>query len=433
MATTVSFQTIAEDIINEMEAGRQPRVLTSQVVDADPAISSLALTSEAYSSADVNRYDGVNLYFAPLAADTGTLIYASKVTRGGFTTGGTFTFSPSVGGTGWDATNARNIWFMRGYRREDILQAVNRVLASIYSDAYLPLGLLTDGDMEASGVTSWTDAVGTPTQTKETSIVLTGRQSLKLVIATVDHAVTSASLPVTEQEVLALSAFVKCTAGSLRVSLWDVTGAAEIEGVTVDEEAWTHVNFQDSVPANSHNVAVRLVGKTTNTTAYVDHVSPLSMNRSVYDLPSAVTDLSYLEGVEYLPTGFSSEANYAYAALTEQMRPWPWNDDLRDWRAVNSQRIVIEKPPQYPLFLRFKRTLPALSADSDTTTAPELLVVEGALSELKAALAQKRDDSKLRTESIRHARTFHAMLDHLGMARPIPRMKAQYRVAAPSR
>src|SRR3989337_3329536 len=129
MATTVSFQTIAEDIINEMEAGKRPRCLASQVVDADPAISSLALTSEAYSSADVNRYDGVNLYFAPLAADTGTLIYASKVTRGGFTTGGTFTFSPAVGGTGWDATNARNIWFMRGYRRGGNLPAVNPGLA----------------------------------------------------------------------------------------------------------------------------------------------------------------------------------------------------------------------------------------------------------------------------------------------------------------
>ena len=45
MAVTVSFQTIAEAIINDMEAGKQPRVLTSQVVDADPAISSLALTS----------------------------------------------------------------------------------------------------------------------------------------------------------------------------------------------------------------------------------------------------------------------------------------------------------------------------------------------------------------------------------------------------
>ena len=430
MATTVTFKTLAEDIINELEAGKSTRVLIDRVVDADPAIASLAISSEAYASASVNAYDGVNVYFVPLAGDTGNLIYATRITRAGFTAAsGTFAFAPSIGGTGWDATNARNIWFMRGYTRTDMLQAVNRVLASMFNDAYLPLTLITDGDMEASGVTGWADAVGTPTQTKETSIVLTGMQSLKIVTTVVDHAVTSASLPVTENETLVLWAPVKCTAGSLRVSLWNVTAGSEIHGVTINEEAWTTPLFTYPVPDNCQNVAVRLVAKTAATTAYVDHVGLLSNMRSIYDLPSSIVDLSYLEDVQYLPRPYPSEASESYQGFTECLKPWPWTAELRDWRAVTSHRIGIGAPSLNPIFLRFKRALPALSADTDTTVGPELVIVEGALSELKKSLGQKRQDGFLLQQAAAHARAYHRMLDNLGLARPTGKMREQYRVS----
>lgn len=328
-----------------------------------------------------------------------------------------------------------------GLHLPDFLEAINDILRNLPLPRYLPVTDLTDGDMETSGVTSWTDAVGTPTQTKETTaaLVLTGTQSLKLVTTTVDHAVTSVSRPVTEGEQRLMWAPIKVTAGSLRLSVYDVTNSVEIEGETIDEEAWTVPVIQYTVPSGCQNVAARLVAKTASTTAYVDHVGSVSCEVELLDTPSQITDTALIEGVDFLPLGFPSEANNSYL-WGEDPEPWATRDELRDYRALTQMRFSIRKPSIYPLFWRFRATNTALSAMSDVAYIDDDLLeaaLPGMASVLFAKLAIANEHNGNTQQAARYkgwseenARTYRTMLDSLGLAEPIIQKPSQPRRVA---
>ena len=352
-----------------------------------------------------------------------------RVTTGGFASStGTWTVGPAfsaVIGAG-DV-----VLFLYGLSRENILDAANDIQRELFLPRYTPLTLITDGNMEASGQTNWPDAVGTPTQTKETTEVLTGTQSLKIVTTTVDHAVTSASLPVTEGEQLLVWSPIRVTAGSLRLSLYDVTNSVEIDGATLNEDAWTEVRLpSQTVPADCQNVAVRYVAKTAATTAYVDHCGVLSYNRSYYSLPSQVADAVDLEEVCYQMAGLTSEADDAYMAFAEAMQPWGGRI-LRDHAGVNSHRVDVGRV-NVPLYLKFWAALTVFSADTDTTPAPQDMVVQGTVGVLKRKKAEAMQDgearNRLREDAVRHSRIFDEMKRGLGLIKPARRVYVPTRV-----
>src|SRR3990172_382 len=163
-------------------------------------------------------------------------------------------------GDAWTLTGLSS-YFLYGLTMFEIDDAINNIVRSLHLPRYVALSLLNDGNMEgasANVATDWPDSTGTPTQTKEKSIILTGTQSLKLVIATLDDSVRSQSLPVTEGDVFKYAGASKQTAGSLRHQIYDVTNAAEIIGTTVGEEDWTDVRFQAfSIPSDCQNIQVR--------------------------------------------------------------------------------------------------------------------------------------------------------------------------------
>src|SRR3990167_5802530 len=251
---------------------------------------------------------------------------------------GTFAVAPDF--TAAPATGDIALLYYHGVNKDDLYESINDILRTLQLERYLAATAITDGDMEASGTTYWTDAVGTPTQTKETTIVLTGSQSLKLVFTVLDDAVTSASVPVTENDVLLIWAHIKCTAGSLRMSVYDVTNSVEIDGVTVDEEAWTAPVLQVSVPADCENLAVRLVAKTATTTAYVDHVGLLYRREHLYDLPSTIVNAEQVELYEWR-YAWASEASNAWL-WDGDLQPWPDPVGWRDYLGVTAQRAAFE-------------------------------------------------------------------------------------------
>ena len=429
MSTTSTLDQIHQRVIKELWPGRYPLIETTTGAGST---SQLVIASAAYSSASVNAYDNAMVYCPSVTAAPKW----SRVTRGGYTVAsGTFAMSPVYGSSPGSGVSA---YFLYGLHINDLDESINDLVRTLYLPRYLVLSLCADPNMESAdaAATDWPDADGAPTQTKETSIVLTGKQSLKIVTTVVDTSVRSPSIPVTEFETLLLSVPVKVTAGSLRVQLYDVTNSAEVSngGVTVDEEAWTEVRFPAlSVPSNCQNVQVRFIAKTAATTAYVDHVSLLSAQRSIYALPSQVASAVDVEGVYYLPAGQTSEATNAYGALAEELQPWPYNQDgLRDYAGVNSHRITVDQPMGYPLFVMFKAkdsTLAQNTSDTNTTVAPQDLVVFGAVADCAERLYRKTESShwlKIRNEArVRYS----GLLDAEDLLRPKTRPRIQKRVS----
>lgn len=413
MPVTTSLQTIAQGVIRQLWPGRYPLV----EVATGGSTTTAVLASAVYSSGNANAYDGVGFYVV-----AGTTPLESRITRGGFApTTGTFTLSPAIGAT----PNTLTCWWMYGFKRNELVEAINQVQNNLYVPAYLPISLTEDGNMEDTGVTNFA-AVGTPTtRAKITTAarVLTGIRSLNVVSAATGDGVTSNTFGVHAGETLLVSVAQQYNSGSGQVILRRITATAADTKIaaTVNQNAWTETRFQETVPTGALQMAVRWLAVTTVTDVALGWVNVWPTSRAIYELPSETVDARDIEGVYYLPAGFASVATDSYTAFQSALQPWPW-EILQDWRGANAQRIQVQTPVTAPLFVKFRRPLPDLSADADITEAPEDLVIEGALAELKERLAARSHDEKeerrLRLEARTHAFAYQRMLDHYGLARP---------------
>lgn len=436
MATTA--RAIMERVARLAFAGMGPIKSTATSGGASTWIDSGVVTGKSSTSA----FAGWDIHVISDAGGAGAAPEDQErtVTATGYAVAsGTFTVSAA-----WTTNNPASgdiaLFYPLGFTKDDMYEAINDILRNLPLERYIAATAITDGDMEASGTTNYTDAVGTPTQTKETTEVLTGTQSLKLVIANLDDAVQTASVPVTENDQVLVWAPIKCTAGSLRMSVWDVTAGAEISGmgVTVDEEAWTVPVFQVSVPANCQNIAIRFVAKTAATTAYVDHAGLLYRRENLYNLPSVIENAEQVE-LFYLPQGRASEANNAYI-WTGELEPWPDPVGWRDYLGVTAQRALF-CAGAYPLFYKFRAlnsiiSLPSTSVVTDDTDVIEA-IVEGAAANVYGRLANGATDRSKQVEFLGkeqiHRSTYHALLRSANIAQPVARYSPPPRVSTRSR
>lgn len=415
MATTSTLDAVHRRVLRALWPNARALIETTTGAGST---TSLVIAARANSSHSANAADGVGIYVPSVTAAP----KESYVTRGGFTVAsGTYTMSPAYGSSPGSAASA---YFLYGLTMDEIDDAINNIVRSLYLPRYVALSLINDGNMEgasANVATDWPDSTGTPTQTKETSIVLTGTQSLKLVIATLDDSVRSQSLPVTEGDIFQFSTAIKCTAGSLRAQVYDVTNSAEIDGATVDEEDWTDVRLPAlTIPNNCQNIQIRYIAKTTSTTAYVDYAA-LYGTRDIYALPSQIVDASDVLGVSYLPAGRTSEAADSYIGLSEVMQPWPYYETLRDYAGVNSHRIQLREPGYNPLFVHFRAPDTALNGDTDTTFIPIDILVYGSVAECFWKLGNK-EEAKV------WGAKYDAALNGIDLGKPIITRSAQRRV-----
>lgn len=428
MATTVSLQTVIEAIIRRLWAGFRPIVATAD--SSGNSTTSLVIANSAYTSASANAYDGVNIWVVG-----GSGNQATHVTRAGFAPStGTWTLSPALGA----APNSATVWFLYGLTRDDILEAVNRVLDRLYMPAYLPLTMVTDGDMESSTTSDWTTVSGaTLSKVTTAARVLTGQRSLRIQTTATNSGAASANIRVHEDEVLLVSAAIMCDTGSCQLDVRDVTNSATITPtVTVDQEAFTEVRNMYTVPTGCEEVSIRFLSQTATSDIYVNWVVVLSTTRGWIDLPSTIEDSMFLDapGLWELPLGFASEVSYSYIPLSAPFEPYPHPIAWRDYVGANSHRLTLPTHVQRPLFMKFNRSYPALTLDADTTAAPETLVVAGALADLFHKLANRVRSDKAKADYL--ARMLQARREYDGLLRtydigqPVLKQRSVRRVSA---
>ena len=382
----VALSTLYERVAEQVWPGQPVKVTAS-----GGSTSTFVASSLTYSSADAYAYDGRYIYLLTDAGGSGAAPETEerRVTTGGYTAAsGSFAISPN-----WStAVVSTDVALFLGMPIEHILDSINDIQRTLKIPRFLPVTLVTDGDMEASAVASWT-AVGTPGTNAKSATNALLRQAHH-VAGDDTVGVKSAVVPVHDVQNLYLSVPVKIVTGSVNVTLYDETNAEVIKTVLVEEVNYPEVRFTEPVPNDCVGVTVRILAAENTTEWYTGWVSLLS-NQDTYSLPGALTDPTEIEGVFYLP-GDNTDTTDLYIPFADHLQRWSYYSFPRDWRGTN--RFSIGSPTRGPIFLSARIAGPTLSAHSDVSAAPEDLVVYGAASRVLNKLAERTRDSGLKRD-----------------------------------
>lgn len=415
MATTVTLATLLERLTENLWPGQFPVKITA----TGGAVGTFIAATAAYSSGHANAYDGVGIYMLSTTdalAPQGEFV---KVTSAGFTpASGTFAVSPA-----WTVSPASGDvgLFLYGLPPDNIIDAINDIQRTMKVPRFLPLSLITDGDMETTGVGNWTDVGAPTTKAKITTAAETLLRQALDVAAGLDAGVTTANIAVEDTDTVYLSVPIRTQTGSVKVILYNATASSIIKSVTVSATPYTEVRFSEGVPASCKNVTVRLLGGEAGSRWRTGWVSLLTNNK-VYSLPSAIVDSSEFIQAYYLYNLHSGTSNDTLRMWDQELRVWPSELLPRDWRGASPNRIAIDTPLYGPIFVSFRSALAVLSALTDTTEIPEELLVEGALGiclkQLAARARSPQVEAKLKARQARAETNYFSMLESKGLGSP---------------
>lgn len=364
-----AFSTIIQACAREMADGQWPVVRNATGGSASTLVDSRLIDSRTDADAvwPVGKW---------LRATVDATEYIRKVTSFDATTGaltisgGDFASNPT--------TEEYEIHYVS--HPSDLKDAINDALADMSYQELLPLTLGTDLDMETSGVANWTGL--NATLAKNTSYVLFGRQSLSVAATVADGYAQSAAIPVTPGELLIVAAAVYGDKKQAELILYDATNGADIETARHDEEGWAVLSFNENVPEDCYEVAVRCRTKTNSGTTYWDHVSVLKASELICERPSWLARSQDFIRLMSFPASHaltSDNADNAYRMWVQSSQRVDMIQQIEAHRGLIPLRLELESRPSRPIFVMGKRYYPSLSADTDTTMADKKTVIAGGL------------------------------------------------------
>ena len=294
---------------------------------------------------------------------------------------------------------------------------INEILENLRRDILLPLTLVTDGDMESTGTTDWTAAATTgtaPTLAKNTTAanVVHGRRSLSITAnsdATNSFA-RSASINVSEGLSVFCSADVFITAGdTAKLTLRDITAGADVETAASVATGLVHLEFTATVPADCEDIQVWLESPVASDVTYWSAVTLLITNRQVYDYPGTLEWSEDFDKVLYFPKGpalTNTGEDLSFEIFTKPAVIWSPAEMIRDSTALNPYRIMLKKGViNQSLMIGGRVEFDTVTADTDTTTAPEDVIVNLVYADMLDAWAQEDIvDDKFQAAQIKMAK-----------------------------
>lgn len=420
-----------------LEETLKDRTLLLETVESSSSGTNAVIAQAENSSKSANAHDGEWLYFP----ETTSGIKETQVARAGFSGAtGAFTLDPDLGST---PQAGDDVYFTGPLRMRDVDNAINKILRSLYLDRYGVLSLSADPNMEDSGTSAYT-ALESASLSKVTAQaqVYTGRQALQVTSsATLGSGVRTESpidtglIDMAEGETFYISAIVNLSSGKWETVLQDTSGTEIGDSVVIPsgsiatpDSKWWEVRFHVPNTATG-NSGISVAFKTTQTGVQVlnvDSVSLLSDSRPIVKLPDEIADTSDIEGVYRMPQGLQSEYADVYVPFGRSFRDWPF-EPLRDFTAVHKNRIDIGRCFNGdPLWVKYKAansTLAQDAGDTETTEAPEDLIVHGAVADLQERLAARlpkgsEEYNDRKREAARSRRRYHGLLEAYGLGKP---------------
>jgi len=258
----------------------------------------------------------------------------------------------------------------------------NDALAAEFGEFTLPLSSLTDGDMQESDATSWTDASGTSSKVTAAANVRYGLRGHRFAASGSDGRAYRQTLDVTRGRTYRIAAIGRADVGSAVLELTDAADAA-IDSVTTTEENWTYLWLNVTPGSTVERVRLKVGGVGATDDSYWAALWLFRPEDRVIELPSWADDREKVKAISTATFDGPTDATNTAQALSRGLRTLAQD---RDWYYVSEQAAVHPHVVEFrskigtygPLFIT--GTPPysyfgTFSADSDTTFCPQDVLV----------------------------------------------------------
>ena len=371
MTTATTRQAIRQELYNRIPGlafvGEATGVTGTTLTDA------IRLQDTSLGS---NHYRGYYLYRPNVDAANQVRKVISHVNSTGVVTHGGATYDDALTDVDYEMVGL--------IHPEEINNAITRALGRVYFENQIVLpGRITDGDMDSSATTSWTD-VGTPnTKSKVTSAgnVATGIRALRVLNDAAGEGVRSVTVRgFAQSTTVDVHAGVRCDVGTAVLQLYDVTNSAIIASVSSTEEAFVHLWLRYQLPVTCEEWCVRLIGTEDTADLYWDHVAAYCREDRVFPVATTLDSpwkLQKLREMRYTHA-VSSQSNGGYDGMfSREYHDWytPSGFVLEPFHLeTNPYSIVLNRQcPCNELWIQMKRPWTdgeTLSTDAATTLVP---------------------------------------------------------------
>ncbi len=366
------------DILKKIDPVSEPKTSTT----TSGGSTTTLLDSLLAPSAESEDFVGDWIYIAEKAGSGPEVGEIARVTAVDFSGSlSTLTLAPALTATletGADYERHRKV------RPNIINDRLDVILGLLRQNVTLPVTIVTDGDMETSGVSDWTASGATVT--KDTTFVRHGRQSLKVVTTSPNGLAQSASIYLPGGTQCIVAADVYITPGdSAKINLLDVTNA-ELIGTDMesDESGWVHLEGLFTIPATSEEVQVRAFGQTNGDVVYVDHITLWPVADKGIDLPSFLEFMYDIQSLFFYPvgTGIVGSTNVGAYRINEGAPEFYAHSqkELDDTGVGASRFYVPSRTPTNALWIKGRKPYPVFAGatdalkDADTTQANRYVV-----------------------------------------------------------
>lgn len=252
--------------------------------------------------------------------------------------------------------------------RADKVLALNRALTQrCWYRGLTPLTLITDGDFETSGTTSFTGSNATLSKSTTAVQIHRGTQAMQMLSTSTSASFYNATaLPVTEGESFRAEVTVRSNnRDTFTLEAYDVTNSASIatqDAAYDDIGGWQRIELQFSVPTNCRSLRLSCKCAANATTSWWDDLILTATNRRTLPLPAWCDSLNVFEWV-YRRT--SDDPDEWHLVPLRECRP------QFDLSAANPGTVSISADGVgRPLYVAGSRFYSALTTDAATTPAP---------------------------------------------------------------
>ena len=282
---------------------------------------------------------------------------------------------------------------------DDLNTAINRAIERLWYETWAPLTLVTDGDMEASGVTDW--AVTNATRAKVTTTGYRQDQALEVTNTSANGYAQSASIAVKSGAYGYCSVIVSATgAATAQLIVWDVTNSVAIYTGTVAQIMRHIASISFTVPATCKQIALRLGATGASDVTTWDNAIVHVQHANQFSAPSWVTKKAQILSLRHqVMLGAPVSLSSAQSFYPEDAVDWPpvkYNAIEFDLTGTVPVRLVLDNyAGVFPLWIQALRSYSAFTADTSTggtVDADEDLVVAAAKVEVYEILNNRFKD-----------------------------------------
>ena len=372
MATTTTLLTLCQDVagnLDSLEQGTATGGAVSSLIAANfPFLNSAGSTSSYINS--VIYISDTDDDLAPINEER--IITAYAPTTGTFTPAQDFTAAPAASDT-FDI-------YKGGISFTDVKAAVNKCLRNLRYTTISPLTLVTDGDMETSGVGTWaaTNATSSKLTTGATS-VLYGAQSLRVLNSAANGFAVSGAIPLIDSDTYILQARVRAVTGTANLVAYDATNSADIKSESWAKSGWGTISFTFTTPSTCKSLTIRLRNDGASDDSYWDNVILLRSNSREVPLPSWISQLDQVRRVLYDTERDEFDIDNLREVITYDLRPDTINPNWSYW-------VSLPHTIANAIWIEATRPFTELSAASSTTTADRYMAGLGGTVELLSTL-----------------------------------------------